>query len=52
MFDVFTLAMKFDCLFLGIFQSFHKFVTLIFDKVAAPLNICLKKYVKSVISPF
>ena len=23
MFDVFTLAMKFDCLFLGIFQSFH-----------------------------
>ena len=23
MFGVFTLAMKFDCLFLGIFQSFH-----------------------------
>ena len=23
MFDVFILAMKFDCLILGIFQSFH-----------------------------
>ena len=23
MFGVFTLAIKFDCLFLGIFQSFH-----------------------------
>ena len=36
MFGVFTQAMKFDCLFLGIFQSFHKFVTLTFEKVAPP----------------
>ena len=34
MFDVFTLAIKFDCLFLGIFQSFDWLVTLIFDKLA------------------
>ena len=34
MFGIFTLAIKFDCLFLGIFQSFHWFVTFIFDKLA------------------
>ena len=36
MFGIFTLAIKFDCLFLGIFQSFHGFVTFIFDKLAPP----------------
>ena len=30
MFGVFTLAMKFDCLLLGICQSFYLIVTLIF----------------------
>ena len=37
MFGVFTLAIKFDCLFSGIFQSFQWFVTLIFDK-STPLT--------------
>ena len=36
MFGVFTLAIKFDCLFLGIFQSFHSLVTFIFDKLPPP----------------
>ena len=36
MFGIFTLAIKFDCLFLGIFQSFYWFVTFIFDKLATP----------------
>ena len=34
MFSIFTLAIKFDCLFLIIFQSFHLFVSFIFDKLA------------------
>ena len=33
-FSIFTLAIKFDCLFLVIFQSFHVDVSLIFDKLA------------------
>ena len=36
MFSIFTLAIKFDCLFLAIFQSFHVFVNFIFDKLAPP----------------
>ena len=36
MFSIFTLAIKFDCLFLTIFQSFHLFVGFIFDKLAPP----------------
>ena len=32
----FTFAIKFDCLFLTIFQSFHLFVGFIFDKLAPP----------------
>ena len=36
MFGVFTQAIKFDCLFLGIFKSFHEFVTLIFDNYPVP----------------
>ena len=34
-FSNFTLAIKFDCLFLVIFQSFHVVVSFIFDKLAA-----------------
>ena len=34
MFSIFTLPIKFDCLFLVIFQSFHVFVSFIFDKLA------------------
>ena len=33
-FSIFTLAVKFDCLFLVIFQSFHVAVSFIFDKLA------------------
>ena len=36
MFSIFTLAIKFDCLFLTIFQSFHLFFIFIFDKLAPP----------------
>ena len=36
MFSIFTLAIKFDCLFLAILQSFHWFVGFIFDKLASP----------------
>ena len=36
MFGVFALAMKFDCLFLGIFKSFYWYVTLIFEKFPLP----------------
>ena len=36
MFSIFTLAIKFDCLILTIFQSFHLFVSFIFDKLAPP----------------
>ena len=42
MFGVFTPAIKFDCLFLGIFQNFYWFVTLIFDKLAPPWIYVLK----------
>ena len=38
MFSIFTLAIKFDCIFLTIFQSFHLFVSFIFNKLASPLN--------------
>ena len=34
MFDIFTFAIKLDCLFLGIFRNFYWFVTFIFDKFA------------------
>ena len=36
MFSIFMLAIKFDCLFLTIFQSFHLFVGFIFNKLAPP----------------
>ena len=35
MFSSFTLGIKFDCLFLASFQSFHWFVSFIFDKLAS-----------------
>ena len=45
MFGVFTLALvvTFDCLFLGIFQSFHWFVTFIFHKLAPPPEYMFQK---------
>ena len=36
MFSIFALAIKFDCLFFTIFQSFYLFVGFIFDKLAPP----------------
>ena len=44
MFRIFALAIKFDCLFLAIFQSFYWFVSSIFDKLALhpPVNIFQK----------
>ena len=52
MFSIFTLAIKFDCLFFTIFQSFHLLVDFIFDKLAPfPLNICFKRCFKSLFSP-
>ena len=36
MFSIFTLAIKFDCSFVTIFQSFYLFVGFIFDKLAPP----------------
>ena len=44
MFCIFTLAVKFDCLFFTIFQSFHLFVGFIFDKLAPfPLEHMFQK---------
>ena len=43
MFGIFTLAIKFDCLFLAIFQSFHWFVSFICDKLAPTLKIYVSK---------
>ena len=36
MFSIFTLAIKFDCVFLTIFQSFYFFIRFIFNKLAPP----------------
>ena len=44
MFSIFTLAIKFDCLFSGIFQSFHLFVGFIFDKLAPPEHMFQKMF--------
>ena len=41
MFSIFTLAIKFDCVFLTIFQSFYLFVSFIFNKLAARLQFFL-----------
>ena len=51
MFSIFTPAIKFDCLFLTIYQSFHLFVGFIFVKLAPPpLDICFKRCFKSLSS--
>ena len=42
MFSIFSLAIKFDSVFLTIFQSFHFFVSFIFKKTA-PLEIYVSK---------
>ena len=44
MFSIFTLAIKFDSLFLTIFQSFHLFVGFIFDKLAPPEQMSQKMF--------
>ena len=44
MFSIFTLAIKFQCLFLTIFQSFHLFVSFIFDKLAPPEHMFQKMF--------
>ena len=36
MFSIFTLAIKFDLVFLTIFQSFYLFFSFIFNKLAPP----------------
>ena len=52
MFSIFTLAIKFDCLFLTIYQRFHLFVGFIFVKLAPPpRDICFKRCFKSLSSP-
>ena len=43
MFSIFTLAIKFDGLFLVIFQCFHVFVSYIFDKLAPPPEYMFQK---------
>ena len=39
MFNIFTLAIKFDCLFLAGFQSIYWFVSFIFDKLAPQMYV-------------
>ena len=36
MFSIFTLSIKFDSLFLTIFQSFYLFLSFVFDKLDPP----------------
>ena len=43
MFSIFTLAIKFDCVYFTIFQSFHLFVSFIFNKLAPPPQIYVSK---------
>ena len=45
MFSIFALAIKFACLSLTIFQSFHLFVSFIFDKLDPPPLIYVSKNV-------
>ena len=52
MFKIFTPTIKFDCLFLAIFQSFYRFVSFIFDKFAPSPNTCFKGCFKSRFGPF
>ena len=43
MFSIFTLAIKFDCLFLTILKSFHVFAGFRFEKLAPPSWIFVSK---------
>ena len=43
MFSIVTLAIKFDCLVLAIFQSFHLFMSFYFDKLAPPPECMFQK---------
>ena len=43
MFSIFTLAIKFDCLFFTIFQDFHLLVGFIFDKLVPPPRTYVSK---------
>ena len=43
MLSIFTLAIKFDCLFFTIFQSFHLFVSFAFGKLAPPPEYMFQK---------
>ena len=43
MFSIFTLAIKFDDLFLTIFQSFHLFVSFVFNKLDLPHEYMFQK---------
>ena len=43
MFSIFTLAIKFDCLLLAIFQSFYWFVGFVFEKLAPSPQIYVSK---------
>ena len=52
MLSIFTLAIKFDRLFLAIFQSFRVFLSFIFDKLAPPLNISFKRCLNHYLNPF
>ena len=45
MFSIFTLAIKFDLVFLTIFQSSHLFVSFVFNKIAPPPQIYVSKEV-------
>ena len=51
MFSIFALAIKFNCVFSASFESFHLFVSFIFDKLPLP-NLCFKRCFKSLFSPF
>ena len=43
MFSIVTLSIKFDCVVLPIFQSFHIFVSFIFHKLAPPNTVYVSK---------
>ena len=43
MFRILTLAIKFDCLILTTFQSFHLFVSFIFEKLAPTQEYMFQK---------
>ena len=52
MFSIFAVAIKFDRLFLAIFQCFHLFVSFIIDALASPLEYMFQRCSKSLFIPF